>query len=245
MATPEASGNTENTAPQGAPAAGDAPATGTPADGTPQPNTDKQDAGKQEEGKQADGAAPADAADKSKGDKPGDKPADDKGAKPEDDKKGEKAGAPESYSDFTLPEGVALDPEVMGEFKAAAKELNLPQDAAQKLADIGAKMTLKNAQAMDAKLTEVKAEWKQQAAVDKEFGGDKYEASKGAAATVFQTFGTPALKDLLESSGLGDHPEMIRWAYRVSKAISPDTVVIGRQPSAPEDPAKKLYPNQK
>jgi len=35
-------------------------------------------------------------------------------------------GAPEAYEDFSVPEGVELDAELLGEFKNVAKELNLP-----------------------------------------------------------------------------------------------------------------------
>lgn len=189
--------------------------------------------------KQTDNAAPN--AETKLGDKPADTSTD---GKAEGDEKGEtKAEAPESYSDFTLPEGVALDKEVLDEFKTAAKELNLSQDAAQKIADLGAKMTLKNAAAMEAKLTEVKAGWLESSRADKEIGGDAYDTNVAAAKSVFDAFGTPALKDLLDSSGLGNHPEMIRWAHRVSKHVSPDTIVTGRQQSGQPSDARKFYPN--
>jgi hypothetical protein len=142
-------------------------------------------------------------------------------------------GAPEKYADFTVPEGVTLDPELLGEFSAAAKELGLSQENAQKLVAMGAKITQKNAGEVEATVEKAKAEWAEQSKTDKEFGGDKFEANLADARTTFQTFGTPELGKLLEDSGLDRHPEMLRWALKVSKAISPDKLAHGRQSAAP------------
>lgn len=151
--------------------------------------------------------------------------------------------APESYTDFKLADGVSLDPDVMGEFKALAKDAGLSQEHAQKLVDLGAKMQLKGGESVSQGLAKAKESWLAASKADKEFGGDGYDANAGAASKVFADFGTPALKELLESSGLGNHPEMIRWAYRVSKAVSPDKVVTGRQGDGKPQDARKFYPN--
>src|SRR5215472_718828 len=43
------------------------------------------------------------------------------------------SGAPETYSDFTVPEGFALDKDLAGEFTALAKKGDLSQTYAQEL----------------------------------------------------------------------------------------------------------------
>ena len=43
--------------------------------------------------------------------------------------------APEAYEDFTLPEGMEMDADVLGEFQSLAKELNIPQAKPQQLTD--------------------------------------------------------------------------------------------------------------
>ena len=146
---------------------------------------------------------------------------------------------PESY-DLKMPEGVELDSAGASEFTAIAKELKLDQAAAQKLADVGAKMAQRQVEA-HAKLVET---WTEQVKTDKEIGGDRLEENLGIARKAIDTFGSPELKALLNSTGLGNHPEVVKLAYKVGKAISEDRFVGGSpKGNATNDPAKKLFPN--
>lgn len=155
---------------------------------------------------------------------------DDKGTTPE---------VPETY-DLQMPEGIELDKAAADEFTAIAKELKLDQTAAQKLADIGAKMAQRQHEA-HAKLVET---WTEQVKTDKELGGDKLDENLGIARKAIDTFGSPELKELLNSTGLGNHPEVVKLAFKVGKAISEDRFVTGKPPgNASNDPAKKLFPN--
>jgi hypothetical protein len=148
---------------------------------------------------------------------------------------------PEKYEDFKLPDGVKLDTELMGEFGATAKELGLTQEQAQRVADLGAKLSQKNAAAVNDAVEQAKTEWIAQSKTDKEIGGEKFDANAAEAKAVFDAFGTPELGKLLVDSGLGNHPEMLRWAYRVSKQISPDKIHTGRQSGQAVDAASVLY----
>ena len=134
---------------------------------------------------------------------------------------------PEQYADFAFEEGKALDAELADDIKATAKELGLTQSQAQKLADLALKRT-ESAQSKQAEmLAQARDEWAGQAKADKEFGGDAIEANLATARKALDTFGTPELKALLNESGLGNHPEVIRFFYRSGKAISEDRMVIG------------------
>lgn len=152
-------------------------------------------------------------------------------------------GAPEQYADFVLPEGVKLNESVMTEFKVMAKEFNLPQDNAQKLVELGAKMSQSLVESQVAAFEAERNGWKESLKTDKEIGGDKHAEHLATAHKAFEAFGTKELRSLLDEYGLGDHPEIVRWAYRVGKAISEDTLVKGNPPAKPVDPAKKLFPN--
>lgn len=146
---------------------------------------------------------------------------------------------PEAY-DLKMPDGVELDQAATTEFTAIAKELKLDQAAAQKLADIGAKMAQRQAEA-HAQLVET---WTEQVKTDKEIGGDKLAENLGVARKAIDTFGSPELKALLNSSGLGNHPEVVKLAFKVGKAISEDRFVSGSpKGNTTNDPAKKLFPN--
>lgn len=149
-------------------------------------------------------------------------------------------GAPEAY-EFKAPDGREFDPEVLGKFSEVAKELNLPQDAAQKMLD---KMAPALAARQENAIAAARAEWVAQTKADTEIGGADVAEKIGVANTTFEKYGTPELRKLLDETGLGDHPEMIRWAHRVGKAISMDGFVAGRGSNAqPSDPAKRLFPN--
>lgn len=151
------------------------------------------------------------------------------------------AGAPEKYEDFKAPEGVTLDSRVMEEFTAAARELNLPQDAAQKMVD---KMAPMMAQRQAEQLSAMRAEWETQSKADPEYGGDKLEASMVQANKAMNAFATDEFRTLLNETGLGNHPEWVRFMVRAGKAISEDKIVQGgAAASAPKSLAERMYGN--
>ena len=140
------------------------------------------------------------------------------------DQEPKKEGAPEKY-EFNSKVADApdeLDPEVLTAFGDVAKELNLPQDAAQKVLDKVAPVM----QARQAAVVEqVKLDWANESQADKEFGGESLNDNLEIAKSSLNAFGTDALKSLLQESGLGNHPEVIRFMYRAGKAISEDSYV--------------------
>lgn len=160
------------------------------------------------------------------------------GEQPAASKAEEVAQAPESY-ELKMPEGVELDKAAADEFIAIAKELKLDQANAQKFADVGAKMAQRQIES-HAKLVE---SWAEQVKTDKDIGGDKLQENLAVARKAIETFGTPDLKDVLNSTGLGNHPAFVKFAYQFGKAISEDKFVTG-SPKGPEtDMAKRMFPS--
>jgi len=146
-------------------------------------------------------------------------------------------GAPEKY-EFKAPEGRNFDNEVISSFSDIAKELNLSQESAQKILDkVGAKAAERQAQNLEA----VRQEWAQTSQADKEFGGDNIQSNLAVAKKALDTFGTPELRSLLNESGLGNHPELIRFFYRAGKAISEDQYVVTNGSSAANKPAVRDF----
>jgi len=154
--------------------------------------------------------------------------------------KGNEPVVPEAY-EFTMPEGVELDGKAAEEFSAIAKELKLSQADAQRIADVATKMQQKQA---ETHVATVKG-WADQCKTDKEFGGDNLEQNMSVARKAIDTFGSPELKALLNSSGIGNHPEVVRFAFKAGKAISEDTFVKSgsRAPTPESTLEKRLYPN--
>lgn len=188
-------------------------------------------------------AKPAEPAVQDPNAQPAEKPAE---AKP-DDKPVEKTGAPEAYEEFKLPEGYSLDEELGGSLKEAAKEMNLTQEQAQKLADLGAKQAQKFQEQQATAIEKARGEWAESAKTDKEFGGDKFGDNLAVAKKAMEAYASPELKTLLNQTGLGSHPEFIRLMWKAGQAISEDRFDTGRSAnaSAPsKTAADRLYGNK-
>lgn len=144
--------------------------------------------------------------------------------------------APEVYEDFTLPEGMEMDVEILGEFKNLAKELNIPQAKAQQIIDFQSQLASKQAEAYQAAVTKQAKDWAAEIKSDPEIGGENYDKSVASAVKVIQSFGDPALTELLSTSGLGNHPALFKFCHRISAAISEDKFVMpGSQTNAPKE----------
>lgn len=135
-------------------------------------------------------------------------------------------GAPETYEDFKLPDGMEMDTEVLGEFKTLAKELNIPQAKAQQLIDFQTQLASKQAEAYHAAVTKQSQDWAASIKNDPEIGGANYDKNVESAIKVIQSFGDPALTELLNTSGLGNHPALFKFCHRISSAISEDKFVL-------------------
>lgn len=149
-------------------------------------------------------------------------------------------GAPEAY-EFKAPEGASFDDAVIKAYSEVAKELNLPQESAQKVLD---KVAPVLAQRQAEQIQAAQTEWANTSKSDAEFGGEKLDENLGIAKKALETFGTPELGKLLNESGLGNHPEVIRLLYRAGKAISEDSFVgSGKAAKAEKSIAQRMYPN--
>lgn len=160
-----------------------------------------------------------------------------------DTKTDTKPEVPEKY-EFDLPDDVKVDPAGLEAFSAFAKEQGLSQEAAQGLiSKLAPAMQARQAEAIQ----QLRTEWDEASKADKEFGGEKLSENMSVAKKAMDAFGTPELRTLLNESGLGNHPEIIRAFFRAGKAISEDKFVpsgVSSQTGGSRDAAKSLYPNQ-
>jgi hypothetical protein len=146
-------------------------------------------------------------------------------------------GAPESYEWGETQ----FDSEVLTAFSEVAKDLNLSQDAASKVLD---KMGPVLQARQEAQFEAARNEWAETSKADKEFGGEKLQENLGFAKRAMDAYATQELKALLNDTGLGNHPEVIRFFVKAGKAISEDTVVTGAKGAGTESyNPKRLYPN--
>jgi len=170
---------------------------------------------------------------KPQGDKPteGDKPDDGKDKKPE--------GAPEAY-EFKAAEGVDLDTDALKDFEPVARELNLTNEQAQKLVDAYPKI-LAGVQQRQADAWQATTEqWAADVKADKEIGGDKLTGNLSAAQRALEQFGSPELKEYLNTTGLGNHPDLVKTFIKIGKAMSEDGMVSGKE-TGQRSAAEVLY----
>lgn len=137
--------------------------------------------------------------------------------------------APEKY-EFKAAEGQELDAEAVKAFEPIAKELNLSNEQAQKLVDVyGSKIMPKLVEQQAAQWQQQIEQWAEQVKADKDLGTD---ASIGAAQKAMDKFGSPELKQYLNETGLGNHPELVRIFANIGKAMSEDGLVTGNSGGA-------------
>ncbi|MEG9636305.1 peptidase [Enterobacter asburiae] len=157
-----------------------------------------------------------------------DKPADgDKPAEKPDGKDQKQEGAPEKY-EFQAAEGQELDGAALEQFEPIARELNLSNEQAQKMVDLYGTKILPMVQQQQAEAWQAQTEqWAADVKADKEIGGDKLTANLSAAQRALDLFGGPVLKEYLNTTGLGNHPDLVKAFVKIGKAMSEDGMVDG------------------
>lgn len=145
-----------------------------------------------------------------------------------------------SAGDF---DGQDISPEFINGYSAIAKELGMSRENSVELLSKAADL----ANRMDVQAVEQQQnEWIAQAWADPEFGGASLNANLAIAKKALDAFGGEPLKEILEATGYGSHPEVIRFFWKVGQAVSEDSFQRGQTGSRPasfEDMAKRLYPS--
>jgi len=193
-----------------------------------------------------DGGKDGEAADGDEGAADGE---DDEAAKAEDDT------VPETYElKLTTKdeEGkdveVEIDQALLTKATPILKELNITNAQANKLApvvmDIQSQLLKGQAESFDA----MKTQWAKDAQADEEIGGKNWTPSLNLAAKALDHLGYPkgsAFRGLLDETGLGNHPEMIRAFRKIGTMLAEDTKLEGgdRNPKGKKDKLETMYPD--
>lgn len=162
------------------------------------------------------------------------------------------AGAPEKYElklPEDAPEGMKFDAEAFAAIEPTLKALNLPNEAAQQLVDAYAKEVLPALQkrtddALAQTAADRRKEWDDAFTADPDIGGAKKAETITFAAKAFDFYGLKkgeGLRLLLDESGLGNHPDMIRFVARVGKDIGEDGFERGGPAAVPLTATEKFY----
>lgn len=146
----------------------------------------------------------------------------------------EKPPAEEAPWEFKAPEGQVFDAKVLAAYGEAAKELELTQEAAQKLLDkVGPVLHQRQVEQIHGQIERMRQEWDSASRSHPEIGGVKHAETVRRANRAFDRFATPELRQLLHDTALNRHPEMLRIWSAVDRAMSPDTVEVGDRNHTP------------
>ena len=151
---------------------------------------------------------------------------------------------PDTYADFTMPEGVEFDEVALTEVTPLLKEVKATQEQAQKFADWYASKVQAGSQKQVDNFNQLMNDWREQSKNDGEFGGDKYDENVKIAQSAINKYGTSELKQLLNDHGVGNHPELVRFMVRVGRTLNEDVPgSTGNTSTQAEDAVSILYPN--
>lgn len=172
-------------------------------------------------------------------------------------------GAPEAYTDFTMPDGYTLDPKTIEAATPIFKELGLTQDQAQRLVQFHSEQMIAAAKGPEATYTAMRTDWQAKIKSDpdlaKAVNGDKtgLDAVKLDIGRALNAMGDATLanefKEAMNLTGAGDHPAFVKTMWKLASFVTEGKHVAGISPSphGQTDPSKAkpatgahaLYPN--
>lgn len=156
--------------------------------------------------------------------------------------------APESYDfkDVKLPDGMELDEELTNEFSGIAKEMGLSQVKANKFMDMGVKLSTKiqekMTEAFQNSLENQKQAYKTMLNSDPEIGGANLKQSLVEANVAYEKFVNNEAANLLASTGLNNHPAIVKVFREIGKQIKDDSITGGSSAGKHERTAADWYP---
>lgn len=150
-------------------------------------------------------------------------------------------GPPEAY-EFKIPDGMDLDKAALDRYAPILKELNLSQEAAQKLVDTRAKEVQEQAEAFLKQAVDQHKAWYSEVEKDPEFGGEKLVRNTQAVKRMLDLFDTDrTFRNELQAYGLDNHPAFFRLFARIAGQFSDDQLGPSASPGpGDKDPAYKV-----
>lgn len=153
---------------------------------------------------------------------------------------GEAAGKTgDEPTELVLPDGIEVSAEWREELGTLAASIDTlsPLARQQAIVDAGIKFRAEIEAGLASDTNERIAQWAEQAKVDPVIGGAKFDENLMVAQSAFAAYGDPELKTFLVESGLGNHPALLRWAFKVGAASREQTRVNGLSTEVKPTPA--------
>ncbi len=135
------------------------------------------------------------------------------------------------YAAVSLPENSLLGADQLAVCKQTAAEVNLPAASLQKWLLLEESRLQAQARHQREEKQRTLEQWANQTQAQ---WGDKWQEEVSRAVRAADVFGGPELRQLLEETGLGNHPVMVRTFAGIGKRMSED-VTPGGATHAPAD----------
>ena len=182
--------------------------------------------------------------------------------KPTEGGQSDEPAPPPKYEPFALPEGTTFDEARMGEFTKLLSGLELDgkasHDVVQKFGQEAVNFHINEVQKAVQETTKFyqtswdkqKTDWKTATLNDPELGGNRIQTTVDSALNFIRTHGGNAeqqkeFRDLMETSGLGNHPVILRVLSNAGRAMSEGAPLAATRPaSAPKSKVATMYGKQ-
>jgi hypothetical protein len=150
------------------------------------------------------------------------------------------SSVPETY-EFKMPDGITLDKGLADKASVVFKDLKLSQDQANSLVGIFAEQRKAEADAGLKAFRQQLDSWVEDIKADKDLGGEHFDKNAGIAASAIEKLGTPALKEMLNATGVGNNPELFRFCLKVGRLLAEDQPGSGTPAGGSEKVEDRLY----
>jgi len=140
----------------------------------------------------------------------------------------ESMGIKEEDYDFQLNESPLLSKEITSKFINKAKQIQLNKDQAKEIYNLWNDMIAQD-------LNKSKSEIEKSEVVLKQEWGDNYDLNMAKAIHAAKKIGGDQLISLLDNTGLGNNPLLIKAFHKISKAVEEDKFIgVNTEPPPPE-----------
>lgn len=144
-------------------------------------------------------------------------------------------------------QAVEIDSALLEAATPVLKDLGLTNEQANKVAGLVPQIQQRLFQQQADEFATTKTQWAKDAAADEEIGGKNWKESQTFAAKALDHFGAPKdseFRKLLDDTGLGNHPEMIRIFRKVGAALGEETTFAqGDAKIQKKSREEELYPD--
>ena len=129
--------------------------------------------------------------------------------------------------ELEVPKDGLLTKEYVTQFQKDAIAAGLSKDEAKDLLDTQYRAVKDYSDRTNTSVEQAKQQWREQSKADKEIGGDNFNKTAEISRRVVEKFGNEAFRKLLNESGFGNYPEVLRFLSKVGAAFSEDQLRPG------------------